>query len=283
MMRQVGLSAGTMEYTDLGGGGPTLVFAHGLLMDSSVWRNVIATLRSTNRCVAPTLPLGSHRHPMRPGTDLSMRGIAGLLGEFLDILDLADVTLVINDWGGPLLLGTDPTASRISRLVLTPCEAFDNVPPGLGANMVVQAARIPGALNLVLQQLRIRPLRRLPFTWGAMSKRPVPHEVMDAWFRPALSDAAIRADLRKYLLSAPQARRDVAQLAGKLPACQHPTLIAWAPEDRLMPIEHGRRLAALLPRAHLVEILDSYTLVPEDQPDALAAAIQAFLAQETPQ
>lgn len=52
------------------------------------------------------------------------------------------------------------------------------------------------------------------------------------------------------------------------------------PEDLLMPIEHGRRMAELLPRACFVEIPDSYTLVPEDQPDALAAAIGSFIARE---
>ena len=40
----------------------------------------------------------------------------------------------------------------------------------------------------------------------------------------------------------------------------------------MMPAEHGRRLAELLPQARLVEIADSYTLIPEDQPAVLAAA-----------
>lgn len=42
----------------------------------------------------------------------------------------------------------------------------------------------------------------------------------------------------------------------------------WA--DRLMPSDHGRRLAALLPHATLVEVDDSYTLIPLDQPTCLA-------------
>jgi pimeloyl-ACP methyl ester carboxylesterase len=44
-----------------------------------------------------------------------------------------------------------------------------------------------------------------------------------------------------------------------------------------MPPEHGRRLAALLPDARLLEIPDSYTLIPEDQPDLLARAIRQFV------
>ncbi len=43
-----------------------------------------------------------------------------------------------------------------------------------------------------------------------------------------------------------------------------------------MPNEHGRKLAADFPDAHLVEIADSYTLIPIDQPLELAAAIRDF-------
>ncbi|GGT19645.1 hypothetical protein GCM10010207_18520 [Streptomyces atratus] len=40
---------------------------------------------------------------------------------------------------------------------------------------------------------------------------------------------------------------------------------------------HGRRLAGMLPKGELVEIADSYTLVPEDQPQQLARYIRDFL------
>jgi pimeloyl-ACP methyl ester carboxylesterase len=40
---------------------------------------------------------------------------------------------------------------------------------------------------------------------------------------------------------------------------------------------HGRRLADLFPAAQLIEIGDSYTLIPEDQPEQLARAIRDFV------
>ena len=83
-MNQVQLSAGTIEYQDTGGDGPVLVLLHGLMMDATLWDDVIAALSASHRCVAPTLPLGAHRHPMDPGADLSLPGIAGLAAEFLD-------------------------------------------------------------------------------------------------------------------------------------------------------------------------------------------------------
>src|SRR5262245_25003095 len=113
-MPEVELSAGTIEYEDTGGDGPVLVFLHGLIMDGSLWRNVTAELRSGHRCILPTLPLGGHRLPMREDADLSMRGVARLVGELLERLDLRDVTLVLNDWGGAQLLFAEGPVERVS-------------------------------------------------------------------------------------------------------------------------------------------------------------------------
>jgi len=46
-----------------------------------------------------------------------------------------------------------------------------------------------------------------------------------------------------------------------------------------MPREHGRRLAELFPHGRLVEIEDSHTLIPEDQPAALTAHLREFLTE----
>ena len=100
----VELSAGPIDYVDTGGDGPTIVLLHGVLMNDTVWRGVIAELGPAFRCVAPTHPLGAHRHPMRAKANLSIDSIALLVAEFLERLDLGDVTLTMNDWGGPQLL-----------------------------------------------------------------------------------------------------------------------------------------------------------------------------------
>lgn len=55
--------------------------------------------------------------------------------------------------------------------------------------------------------------------------------------------------------------------------------MVWATEDRMMPREHGRRLAELLPEGRLLEIEDSCTLIAEDRPDALTEALRAFVAE----
>ena len=114
MTHQIELSAGTIDYEDTGGDGPAIVLLGGLMMDASLWTQVIAAMSPEHRCVAPTLPLGAHRHAMHTDADLSPHGLARLVAEFLDRLALDEVTLVGNDTGGALvqLLASDgPSAS----------------------------------------------------------------------------------------------------------------------------------------------------------------------------
>ncbi|MGW5678898.1 alpha/beta fold hydrolase [Streptomyces sp. NPDC003860] len=277
-MPEVELSAGVVEYEDSGGDGPVLLLLHGVAMDGSLWRKVVAELRPDYRCVVPTLPLGGHRRPMKPDADLSVLGVARLVAEFLERLDLHDVALAMNDWGGAQALVADGRTERIGRLVITSCEAFDNFPPGLPGSNLVASAKVPGGLTAAFTLLKLRSMRRLPMTWGWMSKRPVDHDVMDGWFRPVWESADIRRDLRKYVLSAPP-KSELLRWAEKLREFEGPALVAWAAEDKVMPPEHGRRLAELLPGARHVEIPDSYTLIPEDRPAELAAHMAEFLAR----
>lgn len=275
-MTEVTLSAGVLEYEDTGGDGPVLVLLHGVAMNGSLWRHVVADLRSDFRCVVPTLPLGAHRRPMRPDADLTVPGVAHLVAEFLEELDLRDVTLVMNDWGGAQALVADGRDQRIGRLVITSCEAFDNFPPGLPGRNLLASAKVPGGLRLAFSLLKLKPMRRLPVTWGWMSRRPVPHEVMDEWFRPLWTSAAIRRDLRAYVLGVPP-RDELLRWADALRTFDRPALVVWAAEDKVMPPDHGRRLAEMLPHGRLVTIPDSLTLIPEDQPQRLNEAIRAFV------
>jgi pimeloyl-ACP methyl ester carboxylesterase len=277
-MPELQLSAGTVEYEDTGSG-PVVVLLHGLIMDSSLWRNVVSRLSASCRCVAPTLPLGGHRQAMRADADLSMRGIAGLVGELMAELDLREVTLAMNDWGGGQLLVGGEHDGRIARLALCSCEAFDNVPPKGAARLLPHLARVPGGVTAALMPLRFDALRRLPMTYGPLSKTRVPREVMDRWFGPFVSQREIRRDLRKYVIGAAQGRRDLLAAADALRGFDRPALVAWAGEDRLMPREHGGRLAQLLPQGQLVEIPDSYTLIPEDQPALLAAHLRELVVR----
>jgi pimeloyl-ACP methyl ester carboxylesterase len=211
---------------------------------------------------------------MKPDADLTLRGHARILGDVLETLDLRDVTLVENDTGmAQLLAGTRP--ERIGRLVISSCEAFDNYPPGLPGKAIALAAKAPGGLNFAMQQLRFKPMRRSPMTFGRMTKRPIP----DEWLRPLWTQREIRRDLQKYVGNV---EKDVlVEAAERLPTFDKPALVVWAKQDRVMPPEHGRRLAELLPHGRLVEIADSRTLIPLDQPTAFAREIRQFVRESS--
>ncbi len=276
MTRQIEMSAGTIEYEDTGGEGPAIVLLGGLMMDASLWEEVIANLSPEHRCVAPTLPLGAHRHAMHADADLTPRGLARLVAEFLDRLDLHDVTLVGNDTGGALvqLLAGD-VAPRVGRIVLVSCDAFENFPPGLTGKTLVLTGKLPPAMfGLFMQQMRFRPLRRLPLAFGWLTKRG--DAATARWIKPILKQREIRRDTVRVLRGIAAQRQLMHDAAASLPSFERPALVVWASQDRVMPPEHGRRLAELLPQGQLVEMPDSYTLIPLDQPARLAAAIQRF-------
>ena len=278
-MKQVELSAGIIRYRE-SGDGPPIVFVHGLLVDGTLWRNVTPRLEGRFRCVVPDWPLGSHVSPMRADADLSPRGVAQLIAEFLEALDLNDATVVGNDTGGALtqMLAADRPA-RVGRIVLTPCDAFDNFLPPLFKPLEF-AARVPGGLNASVQPLRIRALRRLPIAFGRLIKHPVPAEVTDGWLRPFLSNREIRRDTVRFLRAIDE--RDTLEAAEHLRSFDKPALIVWASEDRVFPPAHARQLAELLPNARLEEVGDSYSFVPEDQPERLAELIDEFVGAARP-
>jgi pimeloyl-ACP methyl ester carboxylesterase len=275
-MQQIELSAGTIDYEDTGGDGPAVVFLHGLLMDSSLWAGPIADLSTDHRCIAPTLPLGAHRHPMRPEVELSLPGVAGLVAEFLDRLGLDDVTLVGNDTGGAVVqLVMRDGAARVGRVVLVSCEAFDNLPPGLTGRALALTGRLsPGLFGLSMQQMRLRPVRRLPIAFGWLTRRG--DAVTARWTEPLLTQPGIRRDAVRLLRVAMADTEVLLDAAESFPSFDRPALVVWAREDRVMPLEHGRRLAELLPQAELVEVDDSYTLIPLDRPAVLGRLLREF-------
>jgi pimeloyl-ACP methyl ester carboxylesterase len=274
-LREAHLSGGTIRYRD-SGQGKVVVFVHGLGVDGSLWRKVVPALESSYRCVVPDWPLGAHTVAMNPDADMTPRGLARLIAEFLEALDLRDVTLVANDTGGALaqlLVTQDP--ERVGRLVLTPCDAMESFLPKQ-FRFLQWIARVPGSFFLLYQPLRIAALRRLPLAFGLLSKRPVPRSVTDGWVRPMITNRDVRRDTARFLQAVDP--RDTLDAAARLGNFDRPILLAWSTEDRVFPLSAARRLAAAASHASIVEIPDSYCFVPEDQPERLAGLIRDFVA-----
>jgi pimeloyl-ACP methyl ester carboxylesterase len=158
-------------------------------------------------------------------------------------------------------------------VVLTSCDAFEVFPPPQFA-FLPKVLRLPGSAWLMTRLVRIGPLRRLPIVLGAVARKPIPPEIVASYLAPAYRDARTRRDLRAFVAVH---RRHILAAASRLPEFTKPVLLAWAREERLFP-GLGARLAAVLPNARLVEVADSHTVVPEDQPAVLAGLITEFIA-----
>jgi len=89
-----------MAYVDTGRGRP-VVFLHGNPTSSYLWRNVIPHVEGTARCLAPDL-IGMGRSGPAPAGSYRFVDHARYLDAWFDALALADVTLVVHDWGSAL-------------------------------------------------------------------------------------------------------------------------------------------------------------------------------------
>jgi pimeloyl-ACP methyl ester carboxylesterase len=273
---QIELAQGTVRYRDSGEGKP-LVFVHGLLVDGLLWRKVTPSLEGEFRCIVPDWPLGSHRIPLAESADRSPRGMAHLIAGFLEAMELEGVTLVANDTGGAIaqLLVTE-RPERIGKLVLTPCDCYENFLPPM-FKPLQWLARVPSALSVAAQPMRSAVVRRSPLGFGLLTKRPIPDEITAGWIRPSLGDPAIRRDVIGLLRGID--KRDTLAAAQKLRSFDRPTLLAWAREDVVFKLRFAERLAGEFPNSRLELIEDSRSFVPEDQPERLAELIGEFVRE----
>ena len=277
--RRVEVPGGAVEVFERGEG-PAIVFSHGWLSNANLWRKVVERLHGDFRCLALDLPLGSHRTPMDADAALGPDRVAGLIVEVIERLDLTGVTLAGNDSGGAysqiaLASQGERLAGRVSRLVLTSCETpYDEWPPppfdGLPA-----AAADPALLGQLLAALEDPEIRSTPPAYGLLLKHPIEPEVSDSYVLPASRDPALLRDVAKVMATASTAP---VRAAGErlIATWKLPTLLIWSSEDEVFPLAHAERYAAALEHGELVEIDDSYSFTPEDQPQAVAAAIASF-------
>lgn len=279
-LKTVRLPQGEIRYREDGpSDGEPIVFVHGLLVNSLLWRKVTPSLAAAGfRCIAPDWPLGSHVVPMSPDADLSPTGVAGMIDSFLEALSLEGVTLVGNDTGGAISQVTAAEhPKRIGRLVLTNCDAYENFPPPEFKSLML-VPKIPGATFGMYQALRLKAVRKKFF--HILQSTPLDHELLDAHFEPGQRSHGVRRDANKVMRGI-DAKHTLAAAAKLSKDFHKPVLLAWGTRDPFFTLATAQRLARDLPDARLVEIPTSKTFVSEDAPERLAELISSFV-RKTP-
>ncbi len=267
------LTTGTIDYEKSGhDDGRPVVFVHGYMMGRSLWQPLAERLAARGfLCVAATWPLGAHTEATRRDAELTIEAIAAMVGELLDELSLENVVLVGNDTGGAIAqVVATTTPTRLGGLVLTSCDAFEHFPPPI-LKPLIAAAKFPPAFWAALQPMRTKLGRGRGY--GALAHADIEGLASD-WVKPALSDRAVREDLRRLTASLDQ--QTTLTAAARLPQFTKPALIAWSADDAFFPLDDGRRLAAALPDSRLEVIDQSKTFSMIDQPERLAALIADF-------
>ena len=284
-MLTIDLPAGPVDYRDLGPrtpGAPVAVFVHGILVNSTLWDPVASQLAAAGiRCILPDWPLGAHRRPASKDAELSPLTVAAAITDLLEALDLHDVVLAGSDTGGALCqlalrqLALQGDTHRVSGLVLTNCDAFEQFPPRYFGPLFT-LARSPLAVWLLAQQTRLRAVRHSPLGFGPLLSRPRPAGLTRGWIQPLLDSAAIRHDLTRFARGLQGT--ELTGAASWLGRFQRPVRLVWGTRDKHFTLELGRRLAAAFPLAQLDEVADATTFVSIDRPGAVVSAVEGVLA-----
>jgi pimeloyl-ACP methyl ester carboxylesterase len=262
-------SGARIHYVDEGQG-ETLLFLHGNPSWSFQWRDLIRGLRSSHRCVALDYP-GFGWSQASPGFGFTPREESLALEEFVDHLGLRGITLVMQDWGGPIGLGLAERRPELVRAVVLgstwawpttthePRGKFSVImggPIGEFLQTNFNAFASLGIRNGILRQLspRIADLYVRPF-------RPLDRRGIAAFYPGQITAAtAYFAELEAGL----------PRLADKR------ALIFWAREDRGFPGSDRARFEKVFPQHQTIDLPAAGHFFFEDAADQMIPAIRAF-------
>src|SRR5476649_1412486 len=105
------------HYIDEGSGRPVLLL-HGQPTWGYIYRNFIPSLADTHRIIVPD-HMGFGKSETPPDREYTLRTHVKNLAALIEALDLNDITLVMQDWGGPIGAGYAVRhPQRIHSLVL---------------------------------------------------------------------------------------------------------------------------------------------------------------------
>ena len=257
-----------MHYLDEGEGDPVLLL-HGEPTWAYLYRKVIPELTGSARCIAPDyFGFGRSDKPTDPGFytyDRHVESIVRLAAE----LDLQRITLVVQDWGGPIgFRFAVEHPERIARLVV--------LNTGIGARAPSEEwLRFQEFMRRVGTEIVAGQLVRLSLV------QPVTDEVIaayDAPFPVPESRVGIVQFPEQVPTSAdhPNATR-MLEVREELRSLDRPALVLFSDSDPIFSRRAAEVMAELLPNAELDPPLPAAGhFLQEDQGEAVGRRIATF-------
>lgn len=280
-----------MHYVDAGPpGGPVVLLLHGQPTWSYLYRSVIAVLASAGfRVLAPdNIGFGRSDKPTRP-TDYTFSRHVQWTTSFVEGLDLRHVTLVVQDWGGPIGLSTLAAAPERFDRVVASNTVLHTSDPSL-AGMLTWANHGAGDGRVVLEESLLdyvaycqRAPELLPSTFVYTTSGALPAEVLAAYDAP-YPDQTYTAGLRQMTGLIPLTGNDPGAAMGRatmgvLERWDRPFLTAYSdgdPATRGWETVFQRRVPGAAGQDHRI-IEGAGHFVPEEKGEELASIIAAFV------
>ena len=251
------------------GEGPVVVALHGFLHASTTWRDHLTGWARGWRVIAPDL-LGSGWTQRGPG-DHSIHGLADHVRAVLDALRVEDVHLVVGHslGGGVALRWALAEPERVRRLLLVSSVGGVRLPIPQALGVLGHPAWAPVFRATAGNAWFVRPALRLM----AYKRRVVDASVLEG-FRPLRRRGSLTTAVEMAQALGP----GTAWLAARLGEVRAETFVVWGGRDRVLPVRHGRALAAGIPGARF-EVFDDCGHCPhEGDPARFAALTRAFAA-----
>jgi pimeloyl-ACP methyl ester carboxylesterase len=267
LTRHAATSRGEIAW-DVIGDGPPVVLVHGTPSRSVLWRDVAPVLAEHFAVhVFDLLGFGqSERHEHQ---EVSIRVQGEVLAELVAAWRLEAPALVGHDIGGPAVL----RAHLLEGVAASHIALIDaNVlrPWIITANTVHLRAH-PDAYRTmpthIFREIAAAQLRTATFA-------PMSPAVFAAYFDQWEGQEGQELWIRKVLSFDEQ---DTADFEPMLEQLQTPTRILWGAHDTWLSPDYGAAIEARLPTADRIVIPDAGHFSPEDQPAAVAAALDDFL------
>lgn len=269
------LPAGRLHYVDEGAGSP-LVMVHGNPTWSFLYRKLITRLQGGYRCVAPDhLGFGLSDKPKE--WSYLPEAHAANLTALIDDLELSDITMVVQDWGGPIGLSYAVThPENVTRIVIMNTWAW---PVNHDPYYIAFSGFVGGPIGRMLIQRNnffANTIMRQAF--GDKQKlTPAAH----AQYLKALDNPDDRTGCMVFPKQIIDSSPWLASLWEKIGVLRNkPVLIVWGMKDIAFREKELRHWQQAFPAARTVELATVGHFVQEEAPDELAAAVVPFLRGE---
>ena len=265
------------RYADVGGArvhyvdegtGPPLLLLHGNPTWSFLYRDIIRGLRDRYRCLAVDYP-GFGLSRAAPGYGYTPAEHAGVLEQLVVQLDLDDVTMMVQDWGGPIGFAVATRhPGRFAAFVVGNTWAWPKSDPGTQ----VFSRLLGGPVGAFLIKRRnVFVERILP---GGVRRTTLPEAVMNA-YRGPFPDPASRLPVHVFPREILRSIPFLAEVERGLPALRdRPALIVWPTKDVAFREPERRRWEQVFPNHRTVLLPGAGHYIQEDAAEEIVAAIR---------